>query len=53
MIKILSKQKEYSFKTIARNRAHFNFNLENFEKLEKIIKKINLIILSIARPILI
>ena len=39
MIKILSKQKEYSFKTIARNRAHFNFNLENFEKLEKIIKK--------------
>ena len=46
IIKILTSKKNCSFKTIAKQKADFNFDLENFNKLEKIIKnnKFNYII---------
>ena len=41
IIKILTSKKNCSFKTIAKKKADFNFDLENFNKLEKIIKNNN------------
>ncbi len=41
ILKILASKKNCRFKTIAKKNADFNFNLENFNKLEKIIKKNN------------